>query len=450
MSMLRLPLRARLIVAAVGVTALASGISGCNEFLTSTKYRSDPSNPRSAGADNLFISIQLNTAARMTDYIAQSVCIWMQQCAGVQSPYLAVGQYAVGNDSYYASWADFYGGGGLLDLHTLETLTLKRGDSIYTGQAYVLEALLVGTLADVWGDIPYSEAADRAKFPHPKLDPQQAVYDSLEKKLATAIVFLGATGPTNFGALSNDAAYGGDPTRWAALASTLRARYFLHMAKKVGAPAYDSALAATLTGISSDSGNFVSANLPAVTQSNLWYQLLTVYTQTVVAGSALVDTLQGQSDPRLALYFDPNGGGQFVGAGPGESNGDFSPLDTIVRIKQGFQQPIVTFEENELIQAESNVQTGHPGPALTALNAERAAQGVPPLGSATLHNIMVEKYTALFQNIEVWSDWRRTNIPALTPFSGGTIPRRIVYQDEEVAANPNIPGPGPQRNWNDP
>jgi starch-binding outer membrane protein, SusD/RagB family len=450
MSILRLPLRARHLVAAMGVAVLASSISGCNDFLTSTKYRTDPSGPKSAGADNLFIAIQLNTAARMTDYIAQSVCIWMQQCAGVQSPYLSVGQYAVGNDSYYGSWADFYGGGGLLDLHTLEALTVQRGDSIYTGQAYVLEALLMGTLADIWGDIPYSQAANRAKFPHPALDSQQAVYDSLEKKLASAIVLLGATGPTNFGALSNDASYGGDPTRWAALASSLRARYFLHMAKKLGAPAYDSALAATLTGIASDGGNFVSANLPAVTQSNLWYQLLTVYTQTVVAGSAFVDTLANESDPRLALYFDPNGGGQFVGADPGEANGDFSQLDTIVRIKQGFQQPIVTFEENQLIQAEAALQTGQPGIALTALNTERAAQGVSALGAATLHNIIIEKYTALFQNIEIWSDWRRTNIPSLTPFSGGTIPRRIVYQDEEVAANPSIPGPGPQRNWNDP
>ena len=439
--------RDRWIVAAALAIVTVSGM-GCNEFLNSTKYRNDPSNPTSASADNLFLGIQINVSARMTDVIAQSVCIWMQQCAGQQTPFSDWGQYSIGTDDYYGPWSDFYSGGGLLGLHQLEQITMARGDSLYTGQAYVFEALLVGTLADVWGDVPYSQAAN-SQFPQPKLDPQQQVYDSILTKLSTAITFMNASGPTNNGALSNDASYAGTPALWIALANTLRARYFMHMAAKLGPTMYDSAIAAAANGIQ-PGGDFITANLATANQANLWYQMETVYTQFIVAGSAMIDTLSNESDPRLAVYFDPNGSNQFVGADPGQIGGDFSQLDTIVRIKQGFQQPIVTYAENELILAEAEFQTGHTALALTALNNERGEQGVPALGAATLHNIMVEKYTALFQNIEVWSDWRRTNIPALTPFNGGVIPRRIVYQDEEVAANKNIPGPGPQRNWNDP
>jgi starch-binding outer membrane protein, SusD/RagB family len=449
MPALRLQHRARWMVVGAFVAAAITG-TGCNEFLTSTKYRTDPNNPKTAGADNLFIAIQVNVSARMTDAIAQSVCIWMQACSGQQSPYLGWGQYVIGSDDYYGPWADFYGGAGLLDLKILEDSTIRRGDSVYTGQAYVLEALLVGTLADIWGDVPYSQAGNFAKFPHPALDPQQQVYDSILTKLSTAIVLLGATGPTNAGALGNDASFGGDPTLWTALAYTLRARYFMHMAKKLGPAMYDSALAAAANGIATDGGNFVSANLATADQANLWYQMETVFPTFIVAGGVLVDTLANAADPRLSVYFDQNNGGMFVGANPGQTGGDFSPLDTLVRLKQGFQQPLVTFEENQLIIAEAALQTGNPAVALTALNVERTAQGVPTFGAATLHNIMVEKYIALFQNIEVWSDWRRTNLPALTPFGGGAIPRRIQYQDEEVAANPSIPGPGPQRNWNDP
>jgi hypothetical protein len=434
-------------VAAIVVSTL--GGVGCSDFLTSTKFRTDPSHPQTATVNNLFLGVQINVSARMTDAIAQSICIWMQQCAGQQTPYLDWGEYAIGTDDYYGPWADFYGGGGLLGLNTLEQSTLAIGDSLYTGQAYVLEALLVGTLADIWGDVPYSQAGQSTKFPHPKLDPQQQVYDSILTKLTTAIAFMGASGPTNSGALSNDASYQGVPALWIALANTLRARYFMHLAAKLGPTMYDSAIAAAANGIQ-PGGDFITANLATANQANLWYQMETVYTQFIVAGSAMIDTLQNASDPRLAAYFDPNGANQFVGADPGQTGGDYSQLDTIVRIKQGFQQPIVTYAENQLIMAEAQFQTGHPTLALTALNNERTAQGVPTLGAATLHNIMVEKYTALFQNIEVWSDWRRTNIPSLTPFSGGVIPRRIVYQDEEVAANPSIPGPGPQRNWNDP
>ncbi|HEY6899843.1 MAG TPA: SusD/RagB family nutrient-binding outer membrane lipoprotein, partial [Puia sp.] len=49
---------------------------------------------------------------------------------------------------------------------------------------------------------------------------------------------------------------------------------------------------------------------------------------------------------------------------------------------------------------------------------------------------------SLFDFVEGWSNWRRTNIPALTPvnypgnFSGGTIPRRQVYPSTEAPQNP--------------
>ena len=100
--------------------------------------------------------------------IAQSVCIWMQQCAGQQTPYLGWGEYSIGTDDYYGPWADFYSGGGLLGpaRHSSKSRS-RRGDSLYTGQAYVFEALLVGTLADVWGDVPYSQAAN-SQFPQPE------------------------------------------------------------------------------------------------------------------------------------------------------------------------------------------------------------------------------------------------------------------------------------------
>lgn len=441
--------------AVAGAMGLAVGLAACSDFLTSTKSRSDPSNPQSAAPSNLFTSIQLNVTARQTDVIAQSICIWLQQCAGEVQPYSAIGTYSIADDQYYGPWSEYFGGGGLLDLHTLERLTSAIHDSTYLGQAYVLEALLMGEAADLWGDIPYSQAAQTLKYPHPKLDPQQAVFDSLETLLRTAAVLLQATGPSNQGALSLDAAYGalGLPAQraaWAALANTLRARYFLHMAKKLGPAMYDSALAAAQTGIASDAGNFVSANQNTAFQANLWFQVMTVYAGNVVAGGAFVNALKAASDPRLQTYFSPADTlGDFVGADPGQFAGPYSSLNP-ARAAQGFLQPLVTFEENQLIIAEAALQTGQPALALTALNAERTAQGVPTFGSATLQNVMTEKYTVLFQNVEIWSDWRRTGIPALVPYNGGNIPRRLTYPLSERSANPSVPDPGPSRNWNDP
>jgi len=441
----------RSVVAVFLTAAVGSGLSGCNDYLTGTKLRHNPNDPSTAGLNNLFTSIQINVTTRLEDQLARTVCIWMQQCAGQIPPFNSIGEYAVGEDDYYTDWAGFYGGGGLIDLHTVESKSLQIGDSIYAGQAAVLEALLIATAADVWGDIPYSQAGTPS-IPAPALDSQRVVYDSLEKKLASAVVYLGAGGPSNAGAGAADLVYGGDPVKWTALANTLRARIFLHMALRLGTAAYDSAAAAASAGIAAG-GDYVSVNNSTAQLSNLWSQFSTIYAGNIVAGKFLVDLMNGEPggpDPRLPEYFDPNSAGVFAGADPGVTGGDFSPINTEVRTAPAFPQPFVTYAENELIQAEADVQTGNPAGALVHLNNELSTAGAPPATSATLQSVMTEKYIAEFQNIEVWSDWRRTGIPALVPYNGGTIPRRLVYPLSERNANKKITGPGPSRNWNDP
>ena len=59
------------------------------------------------------------------------------------------------------------------------------------------------------------------------------------------------------------------------------------------------------------------------------------------------------------------------------------------------------------------------------------------------------KYVALFQNTEVWNDYRRTCYPNLTPASGNFIPARLVYGTDERRANPNIPSPSQQPRHNE-
>src|SRR5262249_34541327 len=85
----------------------------------------------------------------------------------------------------------------------------------------------------------------------------------------------------------------------------------------------------------------------------------------------------------------------------------------------------------------------------------------PPLAPvpATLENIMTEKYTDLFLNIEVWNDYKRTCLPSLAPAPplGSTAPGtspiagRMPYGITEINANPNTPNVSPTgQNPNDP
>ena len=76
------------------------------------------------------------------------------------------------------------------------------------------------------------------------------------------------------------------------------------------------------------------------------------------------------------------------------------------------------------------------------MNAVRQAVGLAPLavGEVTLQSIMEEKYVALFQNVEAWSDYRRTCFPVLDPAGAAAeIPGRVYYGQAEENANPNTP-----------
>jgi len=59
-----------------------------------------------------------------------------------------------------------------------------------------------------------------------------------------------------------------------------------------------------------------------------------------------------------------------------------------------------------------------------------------------LNDIMTQKYIANFLNPEVWTDWRRTGLPALTPNPNAAlsqIPRSLLYPSGEVRYNSNTP-----------
>lgn len=446
------------------LTALAGGTVACDSFLTGPGVSNDPNNPTSASNTALFVAAQANTYVQMENHLARSICLWMQACSGQGPQYGQLGTYAIGADEYFGFWAGSYGGGGLLDLRRIQRSTLQAGDSVFAGMALVLEAYLVGTTADVWGDIPYREAANPA-IATPQLDPQQQVYADIQAKLDTAIIYLAATSPTNKGPSIADLSYDGDPTKWVEVAHTLKARFYLHTAEVVGTAAYASALAEAQLGISSSANDFTAYHSQATIERNLWYQFTTTWAGFIKAGKFMVDLLKAGDDTlRLKAYYDKVSSVddtlpiavRYLGSDPV----DTIPLSNLsdlgsARVAPDYRQPLVTWAENQLILAEAAYQTGATGTAVTSLENVRAAAGLPPFapapaGLALLDAIMTEKYISTYQTIETWSDWRRTCIPTLAPAPGGVIPERIGYPESEVIANPNIPDAGPLRSWNNP
>jgi SusD/RagB-like outer membrane lipoprotein len=460
------PLTRRVISAAAVIVMSTMVFAGCNDWLNAKKLTHDPSNPATAGLDNLFVSAQTSNTVDQTGQVPRTVCIWLQECVGLSDVFVALNSYLYSGDDYLQNWSNIYDGGGLIDLRKIETGALSIGDSIYAGEAYTLEALHMSMAADIWGDVPYTQASQPTVYPTPKPDSQHFVYDSLIHNLESAITFLNATGPTNFGS-GSDLIYQNNTSLWIGLANTLRARLWLHMAKKLGTPAYDSVIGAIgngqgiqmpsvcTGGFNLPSCDYLSDNFNTATGANLWSQFNTIYAGDVEAGAFMINLMVANSDPRLPIYWSPiDAQGDFAGGAPDFSGSpsaisNFSPT----RVNNAFQQPLVTYAENELMLAEAYYQIGQYSLALLHLNNEQTEQGVPLSGSVTpgsngLQQIMNEKYIALFQNLEIWNDWKRTGIPALP--GAASIPRRLTYPLTEYSANPNIGGPGPTNNWNDP
>jgi hypothetical protein len=311
----------------------------------------------------------------------------------------------------------------------------------------------------MWGDIPYSQAVNFTLYPTPVLDTQHSVYDSVQNLLTTAIANLNSG--TGLGPLGKDLVYGGDAPSWIALAHTLKARIYLHMVPP-GWATYNQVLTEANLGIldATGAGDYIAVfDAGSQFTSDSWWQFMDSDGGTGRAGDLIArlkpDSLSTQlpamlklaGDPRYAEYFDSTS----------SSTGFMSSY----RLDPGYQQPLMTYAENQLIIAEAQFELGAGAAALTALNNEEnswhsatawhnALPGVAVTGGpATLANIMSEKYITMFQQVEVWNDWKRTCIPALSKITTGSpnplfpgIPARIYYGLTEQQTNHNVPAPG--------
>ena len=105
----------------------------------------------------------------------------------------------------------------------------------------------MGTATSLWGDIPFTQAAQIEDFDAPLFDNQMDIYASLQLLLDDGIADLesGIGVPTS----GTDIYYDSDPASWTAAAYTLKARLYLDTKQ------YDLALQAAENGISSFDGS---------------------------------------------------------------------------------------------------------------------------------------------------------------------------------------------------
>ena len=469
---------------AVASLVLLLGMGGCNGFLTGEKLSVDPNAPSIASAQQLFVAVQAGQFAFQEGTVAMMMCMWVQACGAENSRFVEqAGRYNYGAGSNIGAnggdWITIYAGGGLIDIRNIKAAALGIQDSTYLAIAQIWEAFTIGTAADMWGSVPYTQTATSAQ---PDTDSQFAVYDSVQSLLTQSIRELGSG--VGAGPAGADLIFQGNRAKWIATAYTLKARYWMHVAEAAAAgklpggltaaQVYNNAITAATLGISDPSGksDFRSFHTKGTSERNMWTQFQTGsgFGTDLAAGKPLVDTMNARNDPRLPVYFCKNGSGGYGGedfnaAQPGPSVSFFDCIPPRFAPDSGVA--FASYGENQLILAEANHSLGNDAAALAELNAQRTyvntlypatppQVALPPLvgitGAALLDSIMIDKWILMFQNIETIMDYRRTCIPNVPYVRGNilsltTVPGELFYPNNERNVNPqHIPTEGAEIN----
>tara|TARA_B100001093_G_scaffold386779_1_gene372743 strand:+ start:3182 stop:4498 length:1317 start_codon:yes stop_codon:yes gene_type:complete len=363
--------------------------------------------------------------------------IWTDQFTGADRQYIPLNKYIVTAGDFDDDWVDLYVN-GLSQAKLAESFAQENGNTILEGVSKIMQSILLGEAASLWGNVPNVEASDYAAFPNPNYDDQADVLNDVQILLDDAIdklTGLNSVDVYDFGFQTEG--------NWVEIAHSLKARYFL-VAKD-----YSAALSESQMGIS-EGNDLLSWHSDAQGSKNLYYQFVAEerggYLE--VNGPSFLYKLLNNDTPRLLTT-------------PGDSNRkdkyfDGTSLNTnadgYFAIDASF--PIISYVETKLIEAEAAQRvggnTGNQG--LAALNAVRSHLqseygGLFPasnsIGENLTKEILEEKYISLIGSLQVFHDARRTNnilgIPIKSP-TATSLPQRFLYPQSEIGSNENFPG----------
>lgn len=452
----------KILNAGILTTLLLIFSASCSKFVDG--YEVSPNSPETTTPALLTTVIEVATFSHYSGQFARFASIMTQQCAGTQAQYEDLANYSLLEGDNNNEWNSHYS--AITDCNILIDLA---GDANphYRGIAKVLKAMNLAITTDLWGDVPNTEAGKGLQgedFFNPAFDSQESVYQNVQTLLSEAITDLGKSADANniLPGL-DDLIFNGDANKWIITANVLKARYENRLSKRDpngsatrALAALDAAKAAGLNGPDSD----CNAIFPGDGNSlNQWYAFQISRGDYIKMAEGFVNFLNTISDPRLPFYAAPDAAGGISGTPLGSITTTTS--DIAYLSEPDSPSPLVTYVEAKFIEAEAALRANDKARAAAAHNeaikthikqatgadapaAYITAQASETEATISLEKIMTHKYVALFTQFEVYNDWRRTNIPALSPNPNGLvagIPRRLPTPQNERLYNTNAPNP---------
>lgn len=458
----------------ISIVILCALLISCSDLVDD--LNNDPNNLTESSFGSVLTGAEVGNLLFQSGESARRAAIFAGQYRGIDRQHEGFYNYSVTTSDFDALWNDAFVNGYRNALIAEETALNDEIGPIAQGIALVLQAQVAGSIASLYGDIPFDEAGN-VGITDPVFESQTSVYGKIQNSLDAAISLLGqGTGRPSAG---SDIYFDGDANAWIEAAYTLKARFYMHTKN------YQAALNAAGNGISSMANSMYGPHGTAAENSNLNYQFFAIE----VRQSDLIvsDFMASLVDPSAGNPIPSN----YRGNAKTDETGRFGFLFTInstgiqPNIEDGFAAqdapaPLVTYEENLLILAEAGLRVNGFGTGLSNLNEYRAfmdtggylrnvdpsqvnyepyvpadfeaggmenTDGISP-ENALLREILEERYITLFGQIETFNDTRRTEgetvvrVP-ITPNTGNQLPQRFLYPQSEIDRNDNVPNPIP-------
>lgn len=425
-------------------------VTSCEKWIDPS-INDDPNKPLDVSLNLILPSVEAGIGYAMGGDVSRAPLMWMQQYAGLGNQPIAFDRYNFTQTDTDNMWKWALYAGVMKDLNTMMDKAETDGAPYYGGIAKVLMVYCLGTVTDLWGDVPYSDAFKGNDNLKPVYDTQEQIYSTIAALTEGAISDLSAE-TSNFVPGGDDLIYGGDLSLWLKAAYAMKARYALHLCER-NADAYQNALDALANGLTSNDEDLEMYFGTPANEENPLYQFLIQRPGDITMSANFVTMLINDTDPRLPLFADTTGGN--IGAHPGLGDGDCPPAGYYCN--NDSPVPFISYVEQLFIKAECEYKTGTGDPKQTVKDAvahSLAKFGLDEAGwlnefnskidglsgEALFTEIMRQKYIALFNQVEVYNDWRRTGYPVLEPAAyaattDGQLPRRCPYPTSERIYN---------------
>jgi len=393
------------------VLALGLATTGCKKYLD---VNQDPNRVTDSTVTGELIFTQAENAVGVRqasgDWGVFDQWIGYFSSNGDFAPQLNVITYNVDFSFSNNLWGNHYN--VLFDLYLAKKKALASGDTLVAGASMVLSAKLWQELADVFGNIPYSQTFQTPTNTTPAYDKAADVYKALQASLDSAIVYLknvpGITAKKAW--LKADIVAAGDQTQWIRFANTMKLRLLIRQSEVAGFdPSAEMAKIAANGGVLM-AGQSISVN-PGysndVNKQNSFYTNFgwsptgTKANTSLNANQYILSQFESgpttDNDPREPRFFYPGGfsGKNFVGNPFGAPTGTLSTGNASSYYGPALVGTINGSNVGDGSGAKQN-QWIYPSYESMFLWSEAVARGWAPGNAATAyHDAMLEAFTWL-------------------------------------------------------